>query len=203
MKIGILGAKIIGSTLAKKWTAAGHHIMFGVRNTQNPEVLSLAKSLGENTQVGTIAEAITFGDVIVFAIPGQAMDETIAANTDILNGKIIIDSANKMGGSVVNSIETFRSLTPNAKVFRAFSNLGWENFESPIINGIQVDLFYCGDDGESHSKVKELIRDIHLNPVYLGNLSQAYLVDGIGSLWFALAYGQNMGRHTAFKVLIE
>lgn len=163
MKIGILGAKIIGSTLGKKWAAAGHHIVFGVRNTQNPQVLSLAKSLGENTNVGTIAEAITFGDVIIFAIPGQAMDGTIAANADILDGKIIIDAANKMGGSVMNSIETFRSLTPNAQVFRAFSNLGWENFESPIINGIQVDLFYCGDDGESHNKVKDLIRDI--NPI--------------------------------------
>lgn len=41
MKIGISGAKVIGSTLGKKWVIAGHQIMFGVRNTDNPEVLSL------------------------------------------------------------------------------------------------------------------------------------------------------------------
>lgn len=203
MKIGILGAKIIASTLGRKWAKAGHQIMFGVRHTQNPEVLSLANSLGDAVSIGTIPEAISFGDVIVFAIPGQAMDETIVANTHILNGKIIIDSANKMGGGVMNSIETFRSHTPNAKVYRAFNNLGWENFETPTINGVQIDLFYCGDTGESHHKVKELIMNIGLNPIYLGDLSQVHLVDTITSLWFALAYGQNMGRHLAFKVLKE
>jgi hypothetical protein len=203
MKIGILGAKIIGSTLGRKWAKAGHQIMFGVRNTQNPEVLSLAKSLGQAVTIGTTAEAISFGDVVVFAIPGQAMDEAIVANSNILNGKIIIDSANKMGGGVMNSIETFRSHTPNAKVYRAFNNLGWENFETPTINGIQVDLFYCGNGGESHHKVKELIENIGLNPVYLGDSSQVNLVDTIGSLWFALAYGQSMGRHVALKVLRE
>jgi|DewCreStandDraft_4_1066084.scaffolds.fasta_scaffold74348_2 predicted dinucleotide-binding enzyme len=203
MKIGILGAKIIGSTLGRKWAKAGHQIMFGVRNTHNPEVLSLAKSLGQAVTIGTTAEAISFGDVVVFAIPGQAMDETIVANSNILNGKIIIDSANKMGGGVMNSVETFRSHTPNAKVYRAFNNLGWENFENPTINGIQVDLFYCGDSGESHHKVKELIKDIGLNPIYLGDLSQVNLIDTIGSLWFALAYGQSMGRHVALKVLRE
>lgn len=203
MKIGILGAKIIGSTLGRKWAAAGHQIMFGVRNTQNPEVMALAESLGQAAAMGTIAEAISFGEVIVFAIPGQAMDETIMANASILDGKVIIDTANKMGGGVMNSIETFHSLTPNAKVFRAFNNLGWENFESPSINGVQVDLFYCGDNGVSHPKVRGLIEDIHLNPVYLGDLSQAHLVDAITSLWFTLAYGQNMGRRVAFKVLKE
>lgn len=203
MKIGILGAKVIGSTLGKKWAAAGHQIMFGVRNTQNPEVLSLAKGLGQIVTIGTLGEAITFGDVVVFAIPGQAMDETIMAHSSILNGKIIIDSANKMGGRVMNSIETFRSHAPTAKVYRAFNNLGWENFETPTIHGIQIDLFYCGDNGEYNDKVKELIHDIGLNPVYLGDLSQAQLVDTVGSLWFALAYGQNMGRHIAFKVLRE
>lgn len=203
MKIGILGAKVIGSTLGKKWLTAGHQVMFGVRNTQNPEVLSLVETLGKQAAVGTVSEVITCSDIVVFAIPGQAMDETIASYASVLNGKIIIDTTNKLDSGVMNSVDVFRSFAPEAKVFRAFSNLGWENFDSPTINGVQIDLFYCGDAGEACKKVNELIIDVGLNPVYLGDLSQVHLVDAITNLWFALAYGQNMGRHLAFKVLKE
>jgi hypothetical protein len=46
-----------------------------------------------------------------------------------------------------------------------------------------------------------LIQDVGLRPVRLGDLRQVGLVDAIGSLWFALAFGQGMGRNLAFKVL--
>ena len=36
MKVAILGAKIIGSTLGRKWAKAGHSVMFGVREVANP-----------------------------------------------------------------------------------------------------------------------------------------------------------------------
>jgi hypothetical protein len=35
----------------------------------------------------------------------------------------------------------------------------------------------------------------------LGDLSQVGLVDTVASLWFALVFGQGMGRQLAFKVL--
>ena len=37
MKIAVIGAKIIGGTLARKWARAGHQVMFGVRSVNNPE----------------------------------------------------------------------------------------------------------------------------------------------------------------------
>lgn len=39
MKIAVIGAKIIGGTLARKWTGAGHQVMFGVRSVNNPETV--------------------------------------------------------------------------------------------------------------------------------------------------------------------
>lgn len=203
MNIGILGAKNIGSTLAKKWISAGHRILLGVRNTQNPELIALVEALGKNAASGSVAEAIQFGEVVVFAIPGNAMDDTIRSNAALLDGKIIIDAANRMGEREMNSYQTFRAHTPHAKIYRAFNNLGWENIETPMIQGVQVDLFYCGDEGESQHKVDELIREIQLNPVYLGDMSNVHLVDMIASLWFRLAFGQKLGRRIAFKLLRE
>lgn len=199
MNIAVLGAKIIGSTLARKWTQARHNVMFGVRSVDNPETQALARAL--NATVETVANAITFGEVIVFAIPGQAMGETIQAHAAALNGKIVIDAANRMGGGAMNSAADFAAHAPAAQVYRAFNSLGWENFENPVFGNLQADLFYCGPAGAGQDKVEALIRAVGLRPMCVGDLRQVGLVDTIGSLWFALAFGQGIGRHLAFKVL--
>lgn len=199
MKIAVLGAKIIGGTLARKWARASHDVMFGVRNVNNPETQALAHELGAS--VGAVAEAVAFGEVVVFAIPGGAMEETIAMHGPALAGKVVIDAANRMGGGPMNSAALFAAHAPVAKVYRAFNSLGWENFENPIFGSMQADLFYCGPAGAGQTAVEQLIREVGLRPVRLGDLGQVGLVDMIGSLWFALAFGQGMGRNLAFKVL--
>jgi hypothetical protein len=199
MKIAVLGAKIIGSTLARQWARAGHEVMFGVRNVDNPEVRALAQELGAT--VNTPSKAIAFGDVVVFAIPGTAMEDAIQTHAEALGGKIIIDAANRMDGGTLNSTAPFAAHVPTGKVYRAFNSLGWENFQNPRFGDVQADLMYCGPGGEAQAIVEQLIRDIGLRPVRVGDLSQVHLVDMVGSLWFALALGQGMGRHLAFKVL--
>jgi len=202
MNIAILGTGNIGSILGTKWAKAGHTIYFGARNPQKPELQTLVKSLGTNAHAVSIEQAIHSGEVVLFAIPGNAMDETIAANARALDGKIIIDSANKITSPIINSLPTFTAQTPTAKLYRAFNNYGWENFEAPQFGTSAADLFYCGSDGDSRTSVEKLIADVGLNPVYLGGTDQAGVVDGILKLWFALSSGQKKGRHLAFKVLV-
>lgn len=199
MRIAVIGARIIGGTLARQWARAGHDLMFGVRHVDNPETQALARELG--AAVGTTADAIAFSQVVVFAIPGSAMEETIVANAAALDGKIVIDAANRMGGGPMNSAVAFATHAPGAQVYRAFNSLGWENFANPLFGDIQADLFYCGPAGAGQAAVEGLIHDVGLRPVRLGDLSQVGLVDAVGSLWFALAFGQGMGRNLAFKVL--
>jgi len=200
MKIAVLGAKIIGSTLARKWARAGHDVMFGVRTVDNPETQALALELGATASA--VGDAVAFGEVIVFAIPGQAMSETIQAHAAALKGKIVIDAANRMGGgAMMNSAAEFAAYAPGAQVYRAFNSLGWENFENPVFGDLHADLFYCGPGGAEQAVVEGLIRDVGLRPVRVGDIGQVGLVDTIGSLWFALAFGQGMGRQLAFKVL--
>ena len=48
-----------------------------------------------------------------------------------------------------------------------------------------------------------MIKDVGLWPVWVGDLDQVQLVDAVGSLWVALAFGRGMGRRLAFKLLTE
>jgi predicted dinucleotide-binding enzyme len=201
MKIAILGAGKIGSTLGKKWAAAGHPVAFGVRNVDDPGRQDLLSSVGKNVSVNTAVEAIASAELILFAVPGQAVNTILTENFQELAGKIIIDATNKVVSAVMNSTAEIQNAASGALIYRAFNSLGWENFEDPIFNGIQADLFYCGPEGAGQAAVEQLIAEVGLRPVRLGGLEQAELVDSIARLWFALALGQGKGRHLAFKVL--
>lgn len=202
MKIGILGAGHIGGTLGRKWVAAGHEVRFGVRHTDKPEVVALVDALGKRAAVGTASEAIDFGEVILFAIPGSAMEEMIATHGQALAGKIVIDAANRFGGgAAMNSADAFARHAPDAQVFRAFNSLGWEIFENPHFGDLQADLFYCGPEGDAGATVEQLIVEVGVRPVRVGDLSQVDVVDGVLRLWFTLVSQPGKGRHLAFKML--
>jgi 8-hydroxy-5-deazaflavin:NADPH oxidoreductase len=201
LRIAVLGAGNIGGTLGRKWVAAEHKVSFGVTNPDSARAQALRAELGTKVTIGLVADALAASDVVVMALPGKAMDETITKYASQLDGKIIIDTANRLGGGPMNSLATFQTNTPHARVFRAFNSLGWENFADPVFDGIQADLFYCGADGDAREVVEQMIADVGLRPIRLGDVDQVGLVDSVGSLWFALALGQGKGRHLAFKVL--
>ena len=202
LRIAVLGAGNIGGTIGKKWVAAGHKVAFGVNNPSGPKAQALRADLGEQVTIGTAAQALATGDVVLMALPGGVMDATISANAAQLDGKIIIDAANRVGGSgPMNSFATFQAHTPRAQLYRAFNILGWENFANPVFNGVQADLFYCGPDGEARQVVEQLIADVGLRPIRLGDVDQVGLVDSLLSIWFTLAQRQGWGRHLAFKLL--
>ncbi len=202
LRIAVLGAGNIGGTLGRKWAAAGHKVAFGVNDPASAKAQALRAELGNRVTIGSVAGALAAGDVVVMAFPGAAMDETITTYAAQLDGKIIIDAANRMGGGPMNSSATFQARTPNAQVFRAFNSLGWENYADPVFNGVQGDLFYCGPDGDAREMVEQLITDVGLRPMRLGDIDQVGLVDSVTALWFALAIRQGKGRHLAFKVLV-
>jgi predicted dinucleotide-binding enzyme len=201
MKITVLGTGKVGHTLGTKWAAAGHDVVFGVRDVMAEKVQTL---LEETTALAApVAEAIATSKIVVFAIPGTAVPEIVIANKETLDGKILIDATNKIREAEMNNFETFVTHTPQASLFRVFNSLGWENFADPTFDGEQADHFYCGDSGPAQEVVHSLIADIGLRPIYSGNRDQVGVVDNLVRLYFALAVGQGYGRHVAFKTLFD
>jgi predicted dinucleotide-binding enzyme len=201
-KIAVLGAGNIGGTLGRKWIAAGHSVAFSVNDPNGKNAQALRSEFGDKATIGSVADVLNNNpDVVVLALPGGTIDTTIEQYANQLDGRIIIDAANRMGASSMNNFATLQQRTPNARIYRAFNTLGWENFANPEFNEGNADLFYCGHDGDTRNAVEQLISDVGLRPVYVGGVEQVGVVDSVTSLWFALAIGQHKGRHLAFKVL--
>lgn len=203
MKISVIGAGNIGGTLGTKWSAQGHEIHFGVRDPQAGKVQALLVEIGERARAMSAPDSVAGVDVVLFAIPGRAMPDIVKQLGDRLDGKILIDATNNVGADPMHSLGVLRPVAPNGSLFRAFSNLGWENFANPVFNGLRADLFYCGDSGEGQATVDALITDIGLRPVYIGETEKNHLIDNLTRLWFTLALEQGRGRHLALKMLVD
>lgn len=83
MKIAIIGAGKIGSTLGKKWAIAGHEIRFGVRNPLDQKYSDLL----DFGAVLSINEAINAADVVLICLPGSAMMNFATQHGAALAGK--------------------------------------------------------------------------------------------------------------------
>src|SRR5580765_8051311 len=73
MRIGIIGAGMIGSTMARLWADAGHEVLVASRHLE--ELRPLVARLGPGASAGTPMEATTFGDALMITVPLKAVPE--------------------------------------------------------------------------------------------------------------------------------
>lgn len=188
MRIAVIGRGNIGGTLGAKWAGAGHDVLYGVREPS-----------GAGT--ATVADAARGAEVVVLAVPGAAARAVIADLGEALRDKVVVDATNDIAGS--GKLHALEELCDGALPVRAFNTLGWESFANPVVGGVQADLLYAAEEGRAREVAEELIRDVGLNPVWLGGVDAFDLVDGITRLWFQLAFRRELGRRVAFKVLVD
>jgi predicted dinucleotide-binding enzyme len=183
---------------------AGHEVVFGSRSPSDPEVGQLKT---KNANVATVKAAVEHAEVIALAIPWNALPDVIGKIKFELRGKIIIDCTNpskqwpNMDHSSESGDEQVAKLVPEARVVKAFNTTGFENMQNPKYPEGAVSMFYAGNDGAAKKVVRGLIEDLGFDPVDAGPLAQAHALEGLASLWGALAYSQQMGRGIAFRLM--
>lgn len=208
MKIGIIGAGNVGGALGKGWAKKGHQVMFGVRNTTDPDVAALLKAAGSSARAGSVAEAAKFGEVVVFATPWPATQDAVK-NVGNLSGKIVFDCVNPLKadmsgldvGQTSSAAEQVAGWAKGARVVKIFNTTGSNNMENPKYPQGPATMFYCGDDAEAKKAAAQLAGDLGFDPIDAGGLTIARLLEPLAMLWIHLAFQQKMGREFAFKVM--
>src|SRR5438552_10890497 len=106
--VAVLGAGNIGGTLGKKWSIAGHHVHFGVNDLVGKNAQALRAELGEQVVNGTIEDALQGNpDVVLVALPGGVIETVAQKYATQLNGRIVIDAANRMGEDSMYNLAHF------------------------------------------------------------------------------------------------
>jgi hypothetical protein len=208
MRIGIIGAGMVGGTLGTRWAKAGHEVVWGVRDPTATKVAALCTAAGRGARAATVAEAAAVAEVVVLATPWRAVPEALASCGD-LAGRVLLDTINPLtpdlsglavpaGGSGAQEVAR---LAPGARVVKIFHSVGFNVMAAPRFGDRAATMLYCGDDQAAKAVAATLAVDLGFEAVDAGPLAKAGLLEHAALLWIHLAMSQRLGREIAFVLM--
>jgi predicted dinucleotide-binding enzyme len=165
MKIAVVGRGNVGGGLADLWEKAGHDV----------------------TRLGRDGGDVADAEAVLLAMPGGSLADALDSVQGI-DGKTVIDATNLVGTQPPDGFPSnaeyvkSRAGGPTAKAFNInFANIYDRIGEARAAPG----NLWCGDD-EARATVDQLNRDAGFDPIYVGGLDKAALVEGALQLVFAV-----------------
>ena len=208
MKIAIIGAGAVGSSLGTAWARGEHDIVFGVRDVNKAALKTLCKDIGASALPGPEAAAI--GDVVVLALPWDGAEASIKALGN-LSGKTVIDCTNPLGfddgalfldrGFTTSGGETVASWLPRANVVKGLNQVPAEMMSDNARLSGQPVQFIAGDDRSAKATAKALIEELGFEVLDSGALVQSRILEPLGMVFINQAIMRGMGRDWAFGIL--
>jgi predicted dinucleotide-binding enzyme len=206
MKIAIIGAGSVGSTLGKTWAAKGHTIRYGARNPASDKVRA-AITATPGAEAAGIAAAVRWADAVLLATPWAGAQEALAAAGDFA-GKPLLDATNPIGpgfalalGHTTSGGEQVQAWAPGAKVVKIFNTTGFENMADPVYAQGRAAMVLAGNDAAAKAVASALATDLGFEPLDLGGLDGARYLEPAAMVWIKLAIVQKLGRHVAFGLM--
>jgi 8-hydroxy-5-deazaflavin:NADPH oxidoreductase len=182
VKIGIIGAGRIGGGIARQLGAAGHELMLSF--SRDPATLEeLATQIGPAASVGSPAEAVRFGDVVVISVPWSMLPLALD-QAGPLDGKIVIDTTNQFGapplppeGQTAAAFNATRM--PGARYTKSFNTLtaGFQAQAARRTGAERVVQWLSSDDPGAKKVVGGLIEDAGFVPVDLGGTAECAVME--------------------------
>lgn len=200
MRITFIGIGKVGYALANNLQKLGYEIIVA---NDNPNSKSVQNALSKNQNFTTmpVQKAVDTSEIIFLVTP-------FSANADILNainidGKVLVDCTNPVGPGMTHGLnneqsgsEFIQNLVPKAKVVKAFSVYGFENFQNtsyPTYKEVKPAMFIAGNDSEAKEKIEKLCNELGWGIVDTGDLSSALHLEHMTLLWIKMARIQGKG----------
>jgi predicted dinucleotide-binding enzyme len=184
MKIGIIGAGMIGGTLTRRLSALGHEVR--VANSRAPETLAeLAAETGA-TPVWA-AEAAVDADVVIVSIPQKnTPDLAPGIVASARPGAPVIETNNYYPQQRDGRIEALENGTPESvwvaeflgtPVYKVFNGIYWKHLlerGKPRGEDGRIALPIAGADGPGKDTVSALVDELGFDPVDAGPLEESW-----------------------------
>jgi 8-hydroxy-5-deazaflavin:NADPH oxidoreductase len=197
IRIGIVGAGMIGHALAVRFAAVGHEVMLS--NSRGPGTLAeVIGSIDGDVRAGTVAEAARFGKVVVVAIPVQAIH---TLPPEPFAGKVVIDATNyypepdghvaALDADETTSSQLLATLLSRATVVKAFNTIYFrrllEDSRPDLPGEDRLAIPVAGDDSNAKQTVIDLIDQIGFTGVDAGTLAESRRQQPGSPLYLAFA----------------
>lgn len=193
LPVAVIGSGKIGKAVAQLLLRAGYSVCFGSRSPEN--ISSVIEAMGAKVTAKSVDEAVSEAEIIILAVPYQAIDAFIPSLSSYAAGKIVIDATNPFAFSpekrIISSLGTgltagsrMTSLLPASTIVRAFNHIANELLISRGTTQPGVwSMAIAGDAPEAKKIVGQLVSHAGFTPVDIGNLADSSPLDPGGRLF--------------------
>jgi hypothetical protein len=213
LKVGILGSGDVGQALGRGFTSHGHDTKIGSRTPDSDKLKTWLKQVTGEASTGTFAEAAAFGEILVLATQGGAVEDAIdLAGRDKFTGKVVIDATNPLDFSKGSSPTLFVGVNdslgeriqrklPQAKIVKCFNTVSNLQMVNPTFNEGKPEMLICGNDAQAKQKVVGILKEFGWpGAIDIGGIEEARWLETLVPLWVRVGAALNTWRH-AFKVV--
>jgi predicted dinucleotide-binding enzyme len=209
MRIGILGAGLMGGKLGTIFAAAGHEVVFSYSHSER-KLKRLAREAGEHAQAGTPRAAVVAADALLLAVHWSRVSDVLKQAGD-LSGKIIVsctlpmsaDDTKLVIGHTSSGAEALAKKVRKAHVVAAFSTVPsevlFDVFRRKRRARRRPSLLFCGDNRRAKEVAARLIRAVGFQPVDAGPLRIARYLEPFSLAVAQLAYEGERGPELAYR----
>jgi predicted dinucleotide-binding enzyme len=183
MRIGIIGAGMIGGTLAKRLVSLGHEVV--IANSRGPDTIRELAAAAGATAV-TVAEAARGGEMVIVTVPERAVADLPSDLFDGVPADVVVIDTGNYYPSRDGSIPAIEEGLPESAwvagklgrpVVKAFNNIYFQSLlEKGTPEGAtgRIALPVAGDSHDARAKVSSLVDELGFDPVDAGRIEDSW-----------------------------
>ena len=201
MKVTIIGAGNMARGIGTRVLAGGNDVELIGRNRAAAE--ALAEELG-----ATVGDRVS-GEVVVLAVPYDAVADVVAEHGDGLRGKVVVDITNPVDWSTFDGLvtpsnssaaeEIAKLLPEGTPVVKAFNTTFAPTLSAGEAGGQTLDVLLAGDDADAKEMVAAFVEAGGLRPLDVGPLQRARQLEQLGFLHITAQEPLGAGYGSAIK----
>ena len=190
LRLGIVGAGKLGTTLARAAVAAGFDVAISGSGPADDIALTV-EVLAAGARAATTDEVVGHADIIVLAVPTHRFREL---PRDLFAGKILIDAMNywepvdgddpELTAAADGTSMIVQESFPSARVVKSLNQLGYHQLEEnrrPKGASDRIAIGAAGDDRLAVRQVMRLLDRLGFDPVDAGPLKRGVALEPDGS----------------------
>jgi 8-hydroxy-5-deazaflavin:NADPH oxidoreductase len=196
LRLGIVGAGKLGTTLARAAIAAGYNV--AMSSSGPPEDIALTIDvLAPGARALATEDVARHADIIVLAVPTHRFREL---PRDLFAGKVLIDAMNywqpvdgddeELAAAPVGTSMVVQKWFPTARVVKSLNQLGYHELDElrrPSGAPDRIAVGAAGDDARAVRAVMHLVERLGFDAVDAGPLANGSALEPDGSP-FAVTY---------------
>lgn len=149
------------------------------------------------------------GEIVVLAVPYPAVADVLAAHSEHLAGKVVVDITNPLDFATFDSLTVpadgsaaveIAAALPGSRVLKAFNTTFAATLATGEVGANPTTVLIAGDDADAKALLADVVSAGGLRAIDAGSLRRARELEALGFLQITLAAGEKIGWTGGFAV---